>query len=581
MLRSTLIRIGLVFAVFFCASFQASAQSQFRNVFVLHSYEPSYEWTKAIQKAIYKTSSDASQPIQLSIEYMDSKRISGDEYEAVFAEYLEKKYHDFSFDGIIVTDDAALRFIKKLDVPNFRNRPIVAGGINDLQASLNDVSLESHIFYEENFVVDNILLIRKLKPEMKRLYFLTDESVTSSLLRDSISHFLEQLSDIEIVDITNESLEATENILSNSSPNDAVLLTHFNTMVQNNIYYQYAETAVRLSASSPAPIFVPWEFLIHGDVLGGYVSSASLLGYKLVKQLGTMVENPFSVSKVGWGTEKAVFQYSAIKKYGISESDLPEGSKILNKPVPFLERYSSVVPVLGSVIVSILIMAFLFFTYIRNRNSTLFHDQKVASLELKMNNVLVRFISILSESVESRSEVSGNHVRRVAKISARLAYEYGLSKGDCTIIELASPMHDVGKVAVPESILCKNGTLTPEERGLVQLHPAIGYRLLNDPDAELMSVAATIALDHHEHWDGNGYPEGKSGISINLFARIVAVADVFDALKSSKSYKPAWTDERVKSYFIEQKGKQFEPKLVDIFLANFDALTLIRESYPD
>ena len=153
MLRRTLIRIVLVCAAICSASFHGSAQSQFRNIFVLHSYEPSYEWTKAIQKAIYITSSEASQPIKLSIEYMDSKRISGDQYESVFAEYLKEKYQGFSFDGIIVTDDAALRFLRKLDMPNFRNRPTVAGGISDLQASLKDVSLNSHIFFEENFIV--------------------------------------------------------------------------------------------------------------------------------------------------------------------------------------------------------------------------------------------------------------------------------------------------------------------------------------------------------------------------------------------------------------------------------------------
>lgn len=581
MLRRTLIRIVLICAVICSASFHVSAQIQPRNIFVLHSYEPSYEWTKAIQKAIYMTSSEASQPIKLSIEYMDSKRISGDQYESVFSEYLKEKYQGFSFDGIIVTDDAALRFLTKLDIPNFRNRPTVAGGISDWQASLNDVSQNNHIFFNENLLVENILLIRKLKPEMKRLYYVTDGSVTSSLLRKDISHFLDQLSDIEIVDIENDSLEFTANILSKSSANDAVLLTDFDTDVHDNTYYRYKEKAVRLSAISKAPVFVPWEFLVHGNVLGGYVSSSSKLGRDLLKQLGKMVENPFSFPDVERESVPAIFQYSALEKYGVSESDLPVGSKILNKPVPFFEKHSSLVLIVGSVILSSLFVAFLFYSYIRNRNTTIFHDQKVTTLELKMNKVLVRFISIMGESIESRSGESGNHVRRVAKISARLAHEYGMSTNECTIIEFASPMHDVGKVGIPDSILCKNGKLSLDERGVVERHSAIGYQLLNDPDAKLMSVAANIALDHHEHWDGSGYPAGKSGNNINAFARIVAVADVFDALKSAKSYKPVWTDERVKSYFIEQKGKQFEPRLVDIFLANFDAFTSIRESYPD
>ncbi|MFA0007007.1 HD domain-containing phosphohydrolase [Vibrio sp. 10N.261.46.E12] len=581
MLRRTSIRIVLICVSFFSATFHVSAQSQFRNIFVLHSSEPSYEWTKAIQKSIYMTSSDASQPIKLSIEYMGSKRITGDRYESVFSEYLKEKYQGFSFDGIIVTNDEALRFLKKLDMPNLRNRPTVAGGISDLQASLKDVTPKSHIYYAEDFIVENILLIRTLKPEMKRLYYLTDNSVTSSLLREEVSHFLDQLSDIEIVDIENESLEVTEEILSKSSPNDAILLTHFNTEVENNTFYQYSDTAARLSAVSKAPVFVPWEFLIQGNVLGGYVSSSSKLGRDLVKQLGKMVENPFTIQTVEQEFVNAVFQYSALVKHDVSESDLPVGSKILNRPVSFLEKHSLPLLIVGLVLAAILLMSFLFFNYIRHRNTKLLHNQEFTSLELKMNKVLVRFISILGESIENRSGESGNHVRRVAKISARLARDCGMSMDDCTIIELASPMHDVGKVAIPDSVLCKNGNLSPDERVVVERHSELGYQLLNDPDAELMSVAANIALDHHEHWDGSGYPAGKSGKAINVFARIVAIADVFDALKSTKSYRSAWTDEEVKLYFIKQKGKKFEPRLVDVFLTNFDTLTSIRESYPD
>ena len=180
-----------------------------------------------------------------------------------------------------------------------------------------------------------------------------------------------------------------------------------------------------------------------------------------------------------------------------------------------------------------------------------------------------------------RSKETGSHVKRVGEISYILAKAYGLDRAECELIKLASPLHDVGKVSIPDAILNKPGKLEPDERRLMESHADIGYQMLKNSNTAILQTAAMISLEHHEHWDGNGYPQGKLGESINIMARIAGLADVFDALGSKRCYKDPWPIEKIMDLIHNLKGKQFDPKLVDLLDQNLTVIAALREKYPD
>lgn len=188
---------------------------------------------------------------------------------------------------------------------------------------------------------------------------------------------------------------------------------------------------------------------------------------------------------------------------------------------------------------------------------------------------------IIGEAVELRSKETGSHVRRVAHISALLATRSGLSDSDVEMIKLAAPLHDVGKVAIPDRILNKPGPHNDEERLIMQSHARAGYDMLRKSTNPILQVGAQIAHEHHEYWDGSGYPNGLQGCEISIAGRIAAIGDVFDALGSKRCYKGPWPEDQIRHHFVEQRGKQFDPKLVDLILAQFEEFTAIRAQFPD
>jgi putative nucleotidyltransferase with HDIG domain len=165
-----------------------------------------------------------------------------------------------------------------------------------------------------------------------------------------------------------------------------------------------------------------------------------------------------------------------------------------------------------------------------------------------------------------RSKETGNHVKRVAEYSQILAEAYGLPPEQVKLLKDASPMHDIGKIAIPDSILLKPGRLTDEERTEMQSHTTLGFEMLNHSERELLKTAALVAVQHHEKWDGTGYPKGLKGEEIHIFGRLTAIADVFDALICKRVYKDPWPVDKIISMFVESSGKDFDPKVIDVFL---------------
>ncbi|SFV54072.1 RESPONSE REGULATOR PROTEIN-CheY-like nd an HD-GYP domain [hydrothermal vent metagenome] len=182
---------------------------------------------------------------------------------------------------------------------------------------------------------------------------------------------------------------------------------------------------------------------------------------------------------------------------------------------------------------------------------------------------------------ESRSKETGNHVKRVAEYSKILALALGMDEDEAELLKEASPMHDIGKVAIPDEILKKPGHFTKSERAIMQRHAQIGYEMIRHSERPLLKAAAIVAHEHHEKWDGSGYPRGLKEEEIHIYGRITALADVFDALGSDRVYKKAWPLEKIYKLIKEERGKHFDPKLVDLFFEHKEEILKVRERFKD
>jgi response regulator RpfG family c-di-GMP phosphodiesterase len=217
-------------------------------------------------------------------------------------------------------------------------------------------------------------------------------------------------------------------------------------------------------------------------------------------------------------------------------------------------------------------------------------DVFARNIGVALHNLLLRIESetnqrevslLLGETIEMRSRETGNHVRRVSKCSRILGQAIGLPERDLDLLEMAAPLHDVGKIAIPDAILDKPGKLTEDERRVIMTHSQTGWRLLSRQHRPVFQMAAIIAHEHHEKWDGSGYPRGLKGTDISVFGRIVAVADVFDALMSHRCYKTSWPIQEVVAYMSAERGRHFDPQLIDVMVERIDEFLAVRNTYPD
>ena len=190
-------------------------------------------------------------------------------------------------------------------------------------------------------------------------------------------------------------------------------------------------------------------------------------------------------------------------------------------------------------------------------------------------------LSKLAKAGEFRDQTTGNHLTRMARYSSLIGTNLGLAPETVHVLEVAAPMHDIGKIGIPDSVLLKDGPLTREEIDVMKAHPRIGYDILKGSPSKYLSMGAIIALGHHEKFDGFGYPNGLHGEDIPLVARVVAVADVFDALVSERPYKHAWPIDESIDFVKAQRGKHFDPTCVDAFLADRAKIEAIIKEFGD
>jgi len=217
--------------------------------------------------------------------------------------------------------------------------------------------------------------------------------------------------------------------------------------------------------------------------------------------------------------------------------------------------------------------------YMKYQNEIL--EQKIQQRTQEIHNTRLQIVRRLGRAAEYRDEETGLHIIRMSKMAVVIAQAAGMDDERCDLLLNAAPMHDIGKIGIPDHILLKPGKFETEEWEIMKTHAQIGADILAGDDSELMCMAHDIALSHHEKWNGKGYPNGFAGEAIPLVGRVTALADVFDALTSRRPYKEPWTVERSLELIKSESGQHFDPRLVDIFVEKLPEIVAIKEKYAE
>ncbi len=205
-------------------------------------------------------------------------------------------------------------------------------------------------------------------------------------------------------------------------------------------------------------------------------------------------------------------------------------------------------------------------------------NKELQLLNEEIESTLKDTMIVIGQIEEIRAGDTNMHTRRVAAICTKIAKDFGLSDEEIKLIEIASPLHDIGKIGISDNVLNKPDKLTQEEYQYIKTHSILGYKILNNSKRDVLKIAAIIAYQHHEKFDGTGYPQGLKGDEISIYARIVAIVDVFDALLSKRVYKKAWEVKDIVAYFKKERGKHFDPEIVDILFENIDSYIQIAKA---
>lgn len=220
-------------------------------------------------------------------------------------------------------------------------------------------------------------------------------------------------------------------------------------------------------------------------------------------------------------------------------------------------------------------------THLALANQQLELEKQVMEKTKVLSETKLEIIKKLGIAAEYRDNETGAHIERMSNYCYYIALEYGMDEKNADILKNASPMHDVGKIGIPDMILKKPGKLSKEEMDVMKSHTKIGAKILGEHKSGILYYASKIALEHHEHYDGNGYPNGLKGDDIHIFSRITAIADVYDALMSKRPYKEPWNLLDTIEFIKDQRGKMFDPAIVDCFFNIIEQLEEIRKSHND
>ena len=576
--------LRIILFIWICLAVESSwaaerSAPQKHQILILHSYSTDYQWTNKLSAGILGQLEKIDSRYNVRVEFMDTKNLYSPDYIQQLVQLYQFKYQTSQFDGLILTDNNALEFYQRYGHLIFPNVKAVATGINfarppEVKSKVRSVIAE---LAEHKETIDQAL---KVLPDARRLYVLSDDTVTGKLIKKEVQDVLERQSyplSVEYVDGLN--LETLSDFVKGLSRNDIVyLLPYFRA--KDGTTYPQGLVAQAISKASSAPIFVSWSFQLGSGVLGGHVISARSMGEQAALSLVRLLEGKHvELFQTHLPVSKSVFDYRVLQRFELSEPLFPRNSHFLYRTESYFDTHRSVIIPGVGIILTLMLITVLLILNLTKQKALNRNNERLMQLDKEVIDTQKELVATLGGVIEVRSQETHNHVIRVAKISRFIGELVELSDHELEMLETASPLHDVGKIGLPESILNKPGPLTPSELEVMKSHTQIGYDILNNSRRELLVVARDIALQHHESWDGSGYPSGLKGEEISIYARITTLADIYDALSSERCYKEPWQEASVLVHIEEQKGKIFDPVLADAFLQHFDEIRHIRDMY--
>lgn len=553
-----------------------------RTILVLHSYAPDYTWTRDLQTGIERRfASESCQP-HLRTEYMDTKNVHADAaYLQQFADLLAAKYRGVTIDGILTVDNNAFDFIQDYGTALFGRAPTVSIGVNGYEGQPLQPPVQE-ILPERADHASTLRQAISQTPGTEHIYVIIDETATGIAIGQEVEETVQREHiPVPVTAIEGLSLPELLRFAEKRRKGDVLYLIPFFHDGAGRAFPD-GFVASRLAAASPVPVYVSWSSQIGSGAVGGRVISGEAHGAHGAARLWRRVDARGAA--VSDETPESDFQdlydFAAIKRFGIPITRLPADVTFVNRPEDFLTAHARVLGPATMIIAVLIALLGLAAQNLSKQRQINQGNARILSMNREIIDTQRELVAMLGEVIEARSLETASHVKRVAAISRFLGGKVGLSPQELDILEAASPMHDVGKIGVPETILHKPGPLTAEEFEVVKTHTTIGHNILKTSKKPLMRAASVIALQHHEHWDGTGYPAGLRGEEIAMMARITTLADVFDALLSERCYKPAWPEETALRHIASLRGTFFDPELVDILLAHIDTVREIRNGHP-
>ncbi len=586
---NSLTRIGLLTCLIFCLVFGglqadvfATAPAQNLEVLILHSYNIDFLWTQDQHRAFTETLESLGLNSTYSVELFDTKKYPGLIQNKMFVDAIIAKYGNQRYDLIYVTDNDAFNFMLKYAGDYFPDTPIVASGINGA-TDLTGLPPNFYLVLEQPDFQQTINQMLEVQPDIKRIHIVNDKSTTGKIFKAQIEaeliplypeltwHWVEALG-----------VDAMKNYVRDLTPQDGLMLNIYFTDSASDTFTD-REIVRLLSKESPVPVWCNWDFHLDAGAIGGHLVRGTKQGERAAQVAFDLIGGKtVNMQKVDTRyLNENMLDYQVLVDHGLQEKKVTFNPMYINKPRSYFQE-NRVILLIFSGIVSVLLLIIVILIRVVHDERQL--KQKNEELLLIKQEVILNQKEIvfkMSELIENRSHDTGNHVRRVALISRLLAEYYGLSDHDIQELESAAPMHDVGKIGIPESVLNKPARLSTDERQVMETHTDLGYQIFRNSELTIFKAAGIISLQHHEHWDGKGYPLGIAEETIHIYGRIVAIADVFDALLAKRAYKEPWTIEETCRFLEQQSGKMFEPKLVSLVLENLDVLVEVRERYKD
>lgn len=575
--RFRAVMLMVFFAV--CISAGLWCEETQRRILVLNSYSTDYQWTNAANSAILDYCARHCPQYAVRTEFMDTKNAWSDEYFDLLVEVYREKYRDIRFSGIIATDNDALDFLLQRQELLFPGVPVVACGINNADASMARGTVVSVIAEEAEHRLTIEAAIRMF-PSARTLHIIRDDTTTGRQIMEELRR-LEELHSFKLSFVYHEGLTVPDLLrLSESfSASDLVyMIPYFRS--PDGLLFPQGHMEKLVASQSAAPVLVSWHFQMNTGALGGFVLSAEahsrLAAKTMFSHLDGTTVSPFQHLASG---SNPVYDFQTLRRFGVNLGRLPGRSSIINGHETLFSRYRVILIPAGAVIVILSLFVFLLMLNLSAQKKLNEKNRIMLQLDREMIKTQRELVLMLGEVIEARSHETGNHVVRVAKIARFLGDKAGIDESDLVLLEAAAPLHDIGKIGISEEILNKPGALTPEEFERMKLHTLIGARIFGDTQRPMLKLAKTIAAEHHERWDGTGYPRGLKGEAISLYARITAVADVIDALSNDRCYKKAWPVDRVFEYLEAESGRFFDPSLISLCLAYRGGIVAIQEEY--